>query len=108
MISLLHSRHFVDSVLVGLTDRLEGNAACSEDRAAPCKDALEILSRKDAELTVYQSLIAVFKSVELDGFLGVVDDAFEYAAHRGIECLAVTAACQKTDSQHLLLLLDHL
>ena len=107
VICLLHCRHFVDSVLIGLADRLEGNAACSEDRAASCKNALKILSRQNAELAVDQALVAVFKSVELHRFFGVVDDAFEYAAHRGIERLAVAAACQKTDSQHLLLLLDH-
>ena len=105
VVGLLHGLDFVDAVLIGLTDGLERNTARSQDCAAPCEDALEVLSCEDAEFSVDQALVAVLKSVEFHGLLGVVHDALEDAAHGRVECLAVTAACQKTDSQHLFLLL---
>ena len=105
VIGLLHRLYFVQAVLVGLTDRLERNTACSQDRAASCKDSLEILTCEHMELAVNKALVAVLKSIELNGLLGIVHHALKNAAHRSIQCLAVSAARQKTNSQHLSFLL---
>ena len=98
VIVLFHCLDLIQAVLIRLVDGLKRNTACSEDRAAARKDAGEIRSGQHTELAVDQSFVAILKAIKLIGLLAVVLDHLDNAAHCSIECLAVTAACQKTDT----------
>ena len=98
VIGLFHGLYLVDAVLVRNADGLEGAAACAQDRAASGQYTLEISSGQDPEFPVDQALIAIFKAIKFNRFLGVVDNTLVYAAKGRIQGLAVAAACQHTDS----------
>ena len=100
VVVLLHRRDLVQAVLVRLADGLVGRAAAAQERAALGEDAGEVRVAEQAEAPVDQALIAVEEAVDLDVLVGVVHRLGD-AAHRRVERLAVAAAGEHADPDHV-------
>ena len=99
MVILLHSFHLIQAVCIGILYRLKGSAGGSENGSALGQDSGKILAGKHHKLSVDQALIAVQKSVDLY-FFTTGKQCLYHTSHRGIQCLAISAAGQHSDSLH--------
>ena len=100
MIGVDHSGHLLDAVGLGDVEALERRAARAQDGAAAGEDAAKIGGRHDAEPAVDKALVAVLKTIDLDGLFAVGHKRLDDAAHGGVKCLAVAAAGKKADPKH--------
>ena len=98
MVGLLHGLDLVQTVLIGIADGLERAAAGSQHRAAPGQDSLEVPAVQDPEMAVDQALVAVLEAVEFYRLAGILRDGFVDTAHSRVQCLAVAAAGEHTDT----------
>ena len=105
VIVLLHGFDLVETVLIRNSHQLERLAGRSDDRTAACEDAGKVIGCKQLVVAVDHTLVALKESVYFK-ILDVVAEAFDDAAHRSVQGLAVTAACEKSNSFHSTFLLS--
>ena len=65
MISMLHCRHFIQSVCVRLAHQLERLSRRAEDRTALRQDPGKIFRREHLKIPVDQSFVSILKSKDL-------------------------------------------
>ena len=75
VIILLHCRDLIEAILIWLANCFEWYTACAENSAAARQDTSEICSGEHSEFAINETLISVFKTVELNIVFGVVVDA---------------------------------
>ena len=100
LVVLLHGGHLVQAVGVGDPHLLEGLPGGAQDGAAFGQDAGEIPGGELVVVAVNEPLIALLKTVDLH--IRVFAQGFDHPSHGRVQGLAVAAAGEHSDFQHVL------
>ena len=99
LVVLLHGRHLVQTVGIGDAHLLEGLPGGAQDGAALGQDAGEIPGGELMVVAVNEPLVALLKTVNLH--VRVFAQGFDHAPHGCVQGLAVAAAGEHSDFQHI-------
>ncbi len=97
VICMLHRLYLVKAVLVRHAHQLERLSGSSQYGPSACQDSGEILCCEHTEVRIDQTLIPVLETVDLH-IVSLGTDSLDDSAHRSVQSLTVTAACQHSDS----------
>ena len=98
-IRFFHRLNLVQSIGIGFPHMLKWLSGRSKNRSSQCENPGKIRRFHFSVISVDQSFITFQNSIYLNVFVRSIK-CFCHTAHRRIQCLAVTAACQKGYSLH--------
>ncbi len=91
IVILLHGSDFIKAVGIRNSHQLERLSRGTDDRAAACEDAGEIVGCEQAVISIDHTLVALDETVDLN-ILEIIRQALDNTAHCRVESLAVTSA----------------
>ena len=80
-------------------NEFEGCTGCTQNRTAHSENAGKIFARKHSVISINKTSVSIQKTVNFYLFPAVYQGLY-HAAHSCVQCLAVPAACQHSDSNH--------
>ena len=98
-ICFLHCLNLIQSIGIGFPHVLKWLSGRSEDRSSLCQNPGKIRRFHFSVISIDQTFIPLQDSIYLNVFVRSIK-CFCHTAHRRIQRLAVTAACQKGYSLH--------